>query len=168
MSNLIPRENLENRIFLIRGRRVMLDADLAELYGVPTKRLNEQVKRNRERFPEDFRFQLTQREFKELVAFCDRFRSLLHSPVRPHAFTEHGVIMLASVLNSRTAVQTSLLIVRAFVRLKDILATHKDLVRRIDELEKKYDARSRSVFGAIRQLMEPPAVPMIRVRGFSR
>ena len=135
----------------------MLDSDLAEVYGVTTKRLNEQVKRNRERFPGDFMFQLTTEEKSEVVANCDHLKSLKYSPTLPYAFTEHGAIMLASVLNSVVAVRASLQVVRAFVRLREILATHKELARKLHELENKYDAQFRVVFDAIRQLMEPPA-----------
>src|SRR3990172_1168859 len=116
-KSIIPTERIENWILLIRGQKVMLDADLAALYGVTTKRLNEQVKRNRGRFPEDFMFQLTEREKGEVVANCDHLKRLKFSPNLPYAFTEHGAIMLATVLNSPVAVQTSIQIVKAFVRL---------------------------------------------------
>jgi hypothetical protein len=114
-TSLIPVERIERSIFLIRGQRVMLDADLAELYDVTTKRLNEQVKRNRGRFPADFMFQLTAKEKTEVVANCDHLSKLKFSPVLPNAFTEHGAIMVASVLNTPRAIQTSVLVVRAFV-----------------------------------------------------
>jgi hypothetical protein len=134
----------------------MLDADLASLYGVSTRALNQAVKRNRERFPEDFMFRLTEAEKAEVITNCDHLRPLRFSPSLPHAFTEHGAIMLASLLNTRIAVQASVQVVRAFVRLREILATHKDLARELRELEKKYDAQFKVVFDAIRALMTPP------------
>ena len=156
MKELIPIDMIERKILLIRGEKVMLDADLAALYGVTTKRLNEQVKRNRERFPNDFMFQLTEEEKAEVVANCDHLKRLKFSPTLPYAFTEHGAIMLASVLNSPIAVQTSVLVVRAFVKLREMLATHKDLAEKLEEIEKKYDAQFKVVFDAIRELMRPP------------
>jgi hypothetical protein len=134
----------------------MIDADLAELYGVPTKRLNEQVKRNAERFPEDFAFRLTPMEKAEVVANCDHLSRLRYSPALPFAFTEHGAIMAANVLNSRRAIEMSVYVVRAFVRMREALAPHKEFARRLDTLEQKYDKQFRVVFDAIRGLMEPP------------
>jgi len=146
----------------------MVDADLARLYGVSTKRLNEQVKRNRSRFPTDFMFQLTAQEKEQVVANCDHLRRLKFSPALPYAFTEHGAVMLASVLSSPVAVQASIQVVRAFLRLREILATHKDLAQQLEALEKKYDAQFRVVFDAIRKLMEPaPLAPGRRI-GFLR
>lgn len=167
MKEIIPVEVIERKILLIRGEKVMLDADLAALYGVTTKRLNEQVKRNRERFPNDFMFQLTEEEKAEVVANCDHLKRLKFSPALPYAFTEHGAIMLASVLNSPIAVQTSVLVVRAFVKLREMLATHKDLAKKLDEMEKKYDMQFKVVFDAIRELMRPPE-PKRRKIGFRR
>jgi len=163
MSMDLPlgQEVMERRILLIRGRRVMLDADLAAIYGVSTKRLNEQVKRNLSRFPEDFMFRLTPKEKAEVVADCDRLQRLKFSPNLPTAFTEHGAVMLASVLNSPVAVGASILVVRAFVHFKEMLATHHKLAERLDDLERRYDAQFKSVFDAIRRLMAPP-------RGHSR
>jgi hypothetical protein len=123
VKELIPAEVIENKILLIRSEKVMLDADLPALYGVTTKRLNEQVKRNRERFPEDFMFQLSEKERAEVVANCDHLRRLKFSPNLPYAFTEHGAIMLATVLNSPVAVQASIQVVRAFVKLRQMLST---------------------------------------------
>lgn len=156
METLIPVEMIEKKILMIRGEKVMLDADLSELYGVTTKRLNEQVKRNCERFPDDFMFQLTEEEKAEVVAICDHLKRLKFSPVLPYAFTEHGAIMLASVLNSPIAVQTSVLVVRAFVKLRQMLASNAELARKLEEMEKKYDSQFKVVFDAIRQLMTPP------------
>jgi len=165
VDSIVPLENIESRIFLIRGHKVMIDADLANIYGVTTKRLNEQVKRNRDRFPEDFMFQLTKEEKDEVVANCDHLKKLKYSPVLPNAFTEHGAIMIATILNSPVAVQASIHVVRAFVKLRQILASNKELSKRFNELEKKYDAQFKVVFDAIRQLMTPPE-PKRRKIGF--
>ena len=162
---IIPTERIDRSILMIRGKKVMLDADLANLYGVTTKRLNEQVKRNRNRFPGDFMFQLTTKEKAEVVAICDHLSQLRFSPVLPYAFTEHGAIMLASVLNSTVAVQVSVQIVRAFTKLREAVASNKALIRRVSQLEEKYDAQFRVVFDAIRQLMKPPE-PTRRKIGF--
>ena len=165
VDSIVPLENIESRIFLIRGHKVMIDADLANIYGVTTKRLNEQIKRNRDRFPEDFMFQLTKEEKDEVVANCDHLKKLKYSPVLPNAFTEHGAIMIATILNSPVAVQASIHVVRAFVKLLQILASNKELSKRFNELEKKYDAQFKVVFDAIRQLMTPPE-PKRRKIGF--
>jgi hypothetical protein len=151
----ISPERIERAILLIRGQRVMLDADLAELYGVPTKALNQAVKRNPYRFPPDFMFRLTRREKREVVTYCDHLRRLKFSPALPWAFTEHGALMLANVLNSRRAVEVSVFIVRAFLKFRQMLASHRDLARRLNEMEKKYDAQFKVVFDAIRGLMKP-------------
>ncbi|MFA7255254.1 MAG: ORF6N domain-containing protein [Candidatus Omnitrophota bacterium] len=155
-SCLIPHERVFRTILLLRGQKVMLDADLAELYGVSTKRLNEQVRRNTDRFPADFMFRLTREEKKEVVANCDHLKQLKFSSTLPNAFTEYGAIMLATVLNTRLAVRMSLQVVRAFVRLREILATHKDLARKIEEMEMQYDSNFRVLFNAVRQLSNPP------------
>jgi type I restriction enzyme S subunit len=136
VSDIIPLEKIEGRILLIRGHKVMLDADLAELYGVTTKRLNEQVKRNRDRFPDDFMFQLTGDEKDKVVANCDHLKKLRFSYALPYVFTEHGAIMLATILNSEVAVKASIQVVRAFVKLREMMATHKDLARKLIEMEK--------------------------------
>jgi len=151
-ESLVPMERIERAIFVIRGQKVMLDADLAELYGVLTKVLNQAVKRNKERFPVDFMFQLTKEEKDEVVTNCDHLKRLKFSPTLPHAFTEHGAIMLATILNSPVAVQSSIQVVRAFVRLRQMLASNADLARKLDTLERKYDAQFKVVFDAIRQL----------------
>ena len=159
---IIPSERIEKAILLIRGEKVMLDADLAEMYGVATKRLNEQVKRNRGRFPDDFVFQLTSQEKSEVVANCDHLSRLKFSPVLPFAFTEHGAIMAASVLNTPRAIQASVYVVRAFVKLRELLATHRELSHKLAELERKvsgHDEAIRSLVVAIRQLMNPPMEP---------
>ncbi len=153
------------RISYVRGHRVMLDGDLAELYGVSVKRLNEQVKRNRDRFPEDFLVRLTQDEVDAMDASRSQIATLKRGRNRkysPCAFTEHGAVMLASVLNSPIAVHASIHVVRAFIHLRQILASHRDLARKMEELEMRYDGQFKVVFDAIRGLMEetpvdPPA-----------
>ncbi|MCE9569448.1 MAG: ORF6N domain-containing protein [Rhodocyclales bacterium] len=147
----------------------MLDADLAELYGVTTKRLNEQVKRNPDRFPEDFMFQLNAEEKAEVVANCDHLGQLKYSPSLPYAFTEHGALMLGNVLKSSRAVEVSLLVVRAFVQIREMLSTHKELAAKLDQLERKVSSHDQAIAGlidAIRQLMNPPA-PARRGIGFT-
>ncbi|MFA5972045.1 MAG: ORF6N domain-containing protein [Lentimicrobiaceae bacterium] len=144
---------IERAILYIRGQKVMLDIDLADMYGVKTKRLNEQVKRNINRFPLDFMFQLSDDEKQEVVAKCDHLTRLKFSPSNPYAFTEHGGLMLASVLNSPLAIETSVLIVRAFVKLREILLTHAELAKKITELETRYDKQFKIVFQALRALM---------------
>ena len=151
----IPDERIEQGILLIRGQKVMLDEDLAQIYGVSTRQLNQQVTRNKDRFPEDFMFRLTKEEFEGLRSqFVISKRGGRRYP--PNAFTEHGAVMLASVLNSPIAVEASVQVVRAFVRLREMLASHKDLARKLASLEKKYDQQFQVVFNAIRKLMEPP------------
>ena len=141
---------------LIRGEKVMLDADLAHLYGVETRTLVQAVKRNLERFPKDFMFQLAKDEFKYLRSRIGISSSWGGRRYPPYAFTEQGVAMLSSVLRSQRAVQVNVEIMRAFVRLRSMLSTHKDLARKLTALEKKYDAQFKVVFDAIRTLMEPP------------
>jgi hypothetical protein len=170
LKELIPAEVIENKILLIRSEKVMLDADLAALYGVTTKRLNEQVKRNRERFPEDFMFQLSEKEKAEVVANCDHLKRLKFSPNLPYAFTEHGAIMLATVLNSPVAVQASIQVVRAFVKLRQMLSTNKELAHKLSQLERKiekHDDEIKAIFNAIRQLMTPPETKKRKI-GFQR
>jgi hypothetical protein len=162
--SVIPAERIERSILLIRSQKVMLDSDLAELYGVETRALVQAVQRNRERFPGDFMFQLTRKEFEQL-----RSQSVISNVGRggrrypPHAFTEQGVAMLSSVLRSKRAVQVNVEIMRTFVRLRRMLATHEDLARKLDALEKKYDAQFKVVFDAIRELMKPPDEPRHKI-----
>jgi hypothetical protein len=161
---IIHSQRIESVILLIGGQRVIIDADLASLYGVSTKALNQAVRRNPGRFPHDFMFQLTERQKTEVVTNCDHLHQLRFSRTRPYAFTEQGVAMLSSVLNSDRAVQVNVQIMRTFVRLRQMLATHTDLARKLAELEKKYDKQFAVVFDAIRELMtqpEPPAKPPI-------
>lgn len=154
---------IEQAIFLIRGQRVMVDSDLAELYGVTTKALNQAVKRNEQRFPMDFAFLLTKGEKDQLVTICDRLRRLKHSSALPRAFTEQGVAMLSSVLKSERAVQVNVEIMRAFVRLRQMLAAHKELEHKIALLEKKFDKQFKVVFEALRALMGPPQKPVKKI-----
>jgi hypothetical protein len=162
-------DHINQAIFVIRGQRVMLDADLAQLYGVTTKRLNEQVKRNRDRFPEEFMFRLTTREKAEVVAKRDHLHRLKFSPSLPSAFTEYGALMLASVLNSPNAIQASIMIIRVFVRLREAVTSHKSLHNRLKALEKRYDlhdAQIKEIFDAIHALMTPSAGVVKRRIGF--
>jgi hypothetical protein len=154
-AGLIPTERIERAILLIRGEKIMLDSDLAAIYGVSTKALNQAVKRNVARFPADFMFQLTEAEKTEVVTDCDHLSRIRFSPHLPYAFTEHGALMPANVLNSERAAQTSVLVVRAFVRLRQLLSSHAELARKLEAMEKKYDAQFKVVFDAIRQLMSP-------------
>ncbi len=137
MNRLVKTENIENNIFTIRGKQVMIDRDLAQLYQVPTKRLNEQVKRNIKRFPESFRFQLTNAEKDELVANCDRFKTLKHSSVNPYAFTEQGVAMLSAVLHSDIAVEVSIKIMEAFARMRKFIIANANILHRLKDIEKQ-------------------------------
>ena len=176
-SVLVPR--IESRIQVIRGLRVMVDADLATLYGVPTKRLNEQVKRNRDRFPSDFLFQLTLHEKSEVVANCDHLQSLKFSKALPFAFTEHGAIQAANVLASSQAVEMGIYVVRAFVQLRQALSTNADVTKRLNELELKTESlelshgtfsrntrlQLRQLLDAVRELTTPPE-PRKRPIGF--
>ena len=166
-QSLVPVERIERSILLIRRQKVMLDADLAALYGVETRVLVQAVKRNLERFPEDFMFQLSREEFAAL-----RSQSVTSSDwggrrYPPYAFTEQGVAMLSSVLRSQRAIQVNIEIMRAFIRLRQMLTSHAELARKLNALEKKYDAQFKEVFVAIRQLMAPPE-PKRRAIGFRR
>lgn len=193
---IVADDFVERRIYSIRGQKVMLDSDLAGLYGVETRTFNQAVRRNLKRFPEDFMFQLTAEEGESLrsqIAISKRAEDVsLRSQIvisnvegdssrsqivtsktgrggrryAPYVFTEQGVAMLSSVLNSEQAVEVNIAIVRAFVRLREMLATHKELARKLEEMEQKYDAQFQVVFHAIRQLMEPPVPPPRRKIGF--
>jgi hypothetical protein len=180
MSGAAPLLQIESRIQLVRGLRVMIDADLAELYGVPTKRLNEQVKRNRERFPQDFMFQLTEAEKQEVVANCDHLARLKFSKSLPFAFTEHGAIQAANVLASPQAIETGVYVVRAFVHLRELVVSNKELALRLDEVENKMELLSlkqdtfehntrvqlKQIFEALREMMAQPEPPKKRPIGF--
>jgi phage regulator Rha-like protein len=168
VSDLLPQEIIESKIFFIRGKRVMLDKDLAVLYGVQAKVLNQAVKRNIRRFPDDFLFQLMQEEAVELsrsqFVTLKRGYNIKYSP---YAFTENGVAMLSGILNSKRAITVNIQIMRTFTKLREMLATHKDLRQKIEEMEKKYDYQFKAVFEAIKQLLEPPVKPKRKV-GFLR
>ncbi len=165
-TSLIPIEKIENKILLIRGKKVMLDKDLAKLYGVSTKRLNEQVKRNRYRFPEDFMFQLTKEEANSLRSQFATLKRGEHLKYLPYTFTEQGVAMLSSVLNSRKAILVNIQIMRIFTRLKEIVSSHKELAEKLNQLEnkiEKHDEEIKSIFEAIKQLMIPPEKPKRKI-----
>ncbi len=169
-AQLIPVESIERRILLIRGEKVMLDRDLADLYQVPTKVLNQAVSRNLDRFPPDFMFQLSEQEFQiwrsHFVTSISGVKMGLRRP--PYAFTEHGVAMLSSVLRSERAVELNILIIRAFVRLREYLATHKDLARKLGDMERtqhQHSASIEQIYGYIQKLLEPPE-PNRRKIGF--
>lgn len=164
-KSLIPADRIEKAILLIRKQKVMLDADLADLYGVQTKFLVRAVKRNVDRFPADFMFQLSKEEFDDLRFHFGTSSDWGGRRYPPYAFTEQGVAMLSSVLRSQRAVQVNIEIMRAFIRLRQMLASNAELARKLDELEKKYDAQFKEVFEAIRQLMTPPE-PKRRAIGF--
>lgn len=168
-GSIIPVKQIESLILNIRGHRVMLDMDLAALYGVQTKRLNEQVKRNHERFPEDFMFQLTRQEKTEVVAICDHLEKLKFSPALPYAFTEHGAIMAANVLKSERAIEMSVFVVRAFIKLREMLSTHKRLAGKVEELEARLDGHDediKKIVEAIKGLMHPRESSSKRSVGF--
>jgi hypothetical protein len=160
---------IQQRILLIRGEKVIVDADLAGFYGVSTKALNQAVRRNPERFPRDFMFRLSPEEKAELVTTCDHLERLKFSPVNPLVFTEHGAIMAASVLNSPRAIEVSVYIVRAFVKLRVAIAEHKELSRRMAQVERKlsdHDGQIRLLLEAIKELINPKVPPMTKRIGF--
>ena len=172
-QSLVPIERIERLILLIRGQRVLLDADLAALYGVTTKALNQAVKRNQKRFPPNFMFRLTYAEKGEVVTNCDHLANLKFSKSLPFAFTEHGAIQAANILNSPQAVKMGVYVVRAFVQVRQLLANHRELATRLNELEEKTEAMSlkqdsfakntrvqlKQMFDALRELMQPPEIP---------
>jgi hypothetical protein len=162
---LIPTETIEKRILFLRGKKVMIDSDLAELYGVETRILKQVVKRNRKRFPEDFMFQLTKSERDEVITNCDNLHKLKFYPALPHVFTEQGIAMLSSVLNSERAIMVNIQIMRTFTKLREMIEGNKDLRRKIEEMEKKYDTQFKVVFEAIKRLVEPE-VKLKRKVGF--
>ena len=160
------KKPIENVILTVRGQRVILDADLAKVYGVSTKRLNEQVKRNRERFPTHFMFQLTEAEKAEVVANCDHLRKLKFSPVQPYVFTEHGAIMAASVLNSDRAIQVSVYVVEAFIKMRVVLSDTRELALKLAALEKElkerldvHEAAIVTILQRVMDIIDPPALP---------
>ena len=164
-TSLLPVSRIENAIFLIRDNKVMLDQDLAAMYGVETRALVQAVKRNRDRFPDDFMFQLSKEEFADLKSQIVT-SSWGGRRTRPYAFTEQGVAMLSSVLRSKRAILVNIEIMRTFVRLRRILATHEELARKLASLERKYDKQFKVIFDAIREIMTPKEPPKRRQIGF--
>jgi len=171
MTSLIPIENIHSRILLIRGQKIIIDADLAQLYGVTTKRLNQQVKRNKARFPAEFVIRLTDQEKAEVVTNCNHLKDLKYSPTLPHAFTEHGALMVFSVLNTPIAIRTGIFIVKAFVKLREFLASHQEIAYSVQELEARiesHDRHIRSLWDAIDELSNLPEEKFPLVEGFKK
>ncbi|MCF6207033.1 MAG: ORF6N domain-containing protein [Sulfurovum sp.] len=166
MDELIIQSEIREKIIHLRGEQVMLDRDLALLYGVTTKRLNEQVKRNIERFPIDFMFQLSQKEKDELVANCDWLNSLKHSTALPHVFTEQGVYMLASVLKSPRAVEVNIAIIRTFKKLREFTRHYNALAKKLLEIDQKHDKQYRELKKALDELVASSEAKVIRQIGF--
>jgi hypothetical protein len=154
MTEIMPMERIANKIYLIRKTRVMLDQDLAELYSVETKQLKRAVRRNLHRFPSDFMFVLKREEYNSLRSQFGTLKRGAHSKYLPMVFTEQGVAMLSSVLNSERAIQVNILIMRAFTKLREMLSTHEDLRRKVEAMEKKYDMQFKVVFDAIKRLID--------------
>ena len=168
-KSIIQPARIENSILLIRGEKIIIDADLASFYGVSTKRLNEQVKHNKNRFPEDFIFQLNQEEKNEVVANCDHLNNLKYSKSLPYVFTEHGALMAASVLNSPRAVEVSLFIIRAFVKLRKLISEHKEFARKLSQLERRmtdHDDQLIEIVRALKELLKPELPPKKNRIGF--
>ena len=160
---LVPQETIESKILILRGEKAMLDSDLASLYNVKTKQLKRAVNRNLERFPEDFMFKLTKDEYQALRCHFGTLKRGKHAKYLPYAFTEQGVAMLSSVLNSKRAILVNIQIVRAFTKLRKMLLIHEDLKRKIESMERKYDKQFRVVFDTIRKLLTPPKKPKRRI-----
>jgi hypothetical protein len=166
MENIvsIPAEDLIQQIFYLRGKKVMFDYDLATLYDMETRVLKQQVRRNLDRFPNDFMFELTRNEWEEVITNCDNLSVYSrYKPFPPFAFTEQGVAMLSSVLRSKRAISVNIVIMRAFVRLRQLLESNKELVQRIDELEGKYDKQFQIVFDAIRKMIRQENEPREKI-----
>jgi hypothetical protein len=161
MTDIVPKERIVDKIYVIRDTRVMLDRDLAELYGVETRVLNQAVRRNIKRFPDDFMFELNREEIMGISQIVTS--SNIKYSKRVHAFTEQGVAMLSSVLNSDRGIQVNILIMRAFTRLRQMLSTHEELKRKIEAMENKYDRQFRVVFEAIKQLIDTEEKPKRRI-----
>jgi hypothetical protein len=163
MTDIVPLESIERRIFSLRGEKIMIDRHLAEMYGVETRILNQAVKRNIKRFPLEFMFQLNRKERDEVITICDDLIPLKFARTMPFAFTEHGVAMLSSVLNSERAIRVNIEIIKAFVKLRKLLVRHKDLKKKIEEMESRYDEQFRVVFEAIRQLLVEDEKPRKKI-----
>ena len=162
-KNVLPVEAIANKIYLIRNQKVMLDRDLAKLYGVNVKHLKRQVRRNIGRFPSDFMFNLTSKEYRDLRCHFGSFKRGEHSKYPPYAFTEHGILMLSSVLNSEKAIQVNIQIMRTFARLREMAISYKQLKEKIENLESKYNKQFRVVFETLKRLLEPPEEPKRRI-----
>jgi len=160
---LIPQETIVNKILFVRGEKVMLDSDLARLYNVETKQLKRAVNRNLERFPEDFMFKLTREEYRALRCQNGTLKRGEHTKYLPYVFTEQGIAMLSSILNSRRAILVNIEIVRTFIKIRKMLLSHKELQQKIASMESKYDQQFKVVFDAIRQLLTPPEKPKRRI-----
>jgi len=159
MNELVTNKEIISQIYYIRGVNVMLDFHLAAMYEVETRVLKQQVKRNISRFPEDFMFQLSETEWKELITICDNLGSIKFSPATPFAFTEEGVAMLSGILRSEKAVQVNIAIMRAFVKMRALIDNNKELKKRLDKMESNYDQQFKIVFEALRQLIEQKNAP---------
>ncbi|MEK6743308.1 MAG: ORF6N domain-containing protein [Nitrospirota bacterium] len=170
MKSLVPIEVIEKKILLISGKKVMLDSDLAALYNVTTKRLNEQVRRNVKRFPTDFMYQLSEEELESLRSHFATLKAGRgkHRKYMPYVFTEQGIAMLSGVLNSDRAIEVNIQIMRTFVKLRELMTTHKDLARKLSDLEKKYDGQFQIVFEAIRQIIEVEEKPKRKIGFIAR
>ncbi len=166
MNELIVQSEISSRIYTIRGEQVMLDRDLAELYGVETKRLNEQVKRNSERFPIDFMFQLKENEKNELVAKCDRLNSMKYSTVNPNVFTEQGVYMLSSVLKSKKAIDVNIAIIRTFKKLREFSKHYNALAKQLIEIDRKHDKQYKQLKEVLDALIAESEVADIKKISF--
>ncbi len=162
-TSLIPQESIEDKILLIRGKKVMLDRDLASLYGITTGNLNKAVRRNIDRFPEDFMFQLSKNEYDSLRFQFGILKKGQHSKYLPQVFTQDGVAMLSSVLNSQKAIQVNIQIMRTFTKLREMMMSYKELQKKIVAIEEKYDKQFKVVFDALRSLIEPPEKPKKRI-----
>lgn len=158
-SPILLEENLISRIYFLRGEKVLLDFDLASLYATDTRTLKQAVRRTLKRFPEDFMFELTQTEWKELITTCDNLRNRKYSPALPFAFTEQGVAMLSSVLKSEKAIEVNIAIMRTFVQLRKLMNLHKELADKVDTLEAKYDQQIKTIFDIIKRLVQQEATP---------
>ena len=167
MNNIVPHEVIERKIFLIRGQKVMIDSDLAELYCIENKYLKRAVNRNIERFPSDFMFQLTKEEYNLLRCQFGTLKKGEHAKFLPYVFTEQGISMLSSVLNSSMAIQVNIAIMRTFSNLRSVLSNHVELRKKIEKMEKKYDSQFQIVFEAIKQLIEVPEKKVCKI-GFLR
>jgi len=161
-ADLLPVEIIANKILMIRGQKVMIDRDLAKLYGVEAKYLKRQVRRNIERFPEDFMFEISKQEYRNLRSHFGTLKRGEHSKYLPYVFTEQGVSMLSSVLNSKRAIQVNIQIMRTFAQMRRMMLSYKELKEKIEKMESKYDKQFRIVFQALKQLLEPPKSKMRR------